>query len=661
MVDSTPPCRAFLLPEPGSCGWSEHAGCFQRKGEAGGSALAGAGQSASKLAAYRPRHDPGAGDFGREDRNILETEAAVRRRRRVATGGCRPAACAGAGDSLACGTGMNPWNAVQRFRRFARVCHRRRAGAMAACAGAGRAVLLAGGVTVLSGCAYVGTWAKQRYYAAQLRQSPRLHTSKHLLDRETFFVFGKVLGPELSAATPVAVLAVSPEPVRGEIVDVSESVRGGSYYGLNLPAGRYHLVAVADRDGDGFYVESEVIAMRALRLEAAAEEKVRGGYDIGERAGVRAVTNPFRIAVQPRVDPTPSLFYPKGTIRSLDDPIFSPQMATLGLYEPAAFMEAAPMMFYTLEEETGYKVPVIFVHGIGGSAREFEDIVNQLDGRRYRAWFFHYPSGGSLEQLGAMFYELFLSGNTIPRGDSPVVIVAHSMGGLVVREALNRWRGTEREAAIGGLVTIASPLGGHPAAARGVRAPVVIPSWRDLDPASEFVRGLHRAPLPDGLSYHLFYTFGDPRVLKRGEPSDGVVPVASQLAEPARREADEVAGFDCDHTGVLHDPAAMAAIVRAITAVKSTLPADHLAMFDRGGYDVALPEGEFSALEAYLVKKMGRYLDALAAGEIEPVHPLQVQFVEECAGRRPAEHPGAKAWIKLNRLYPRRAESGTTR
>lgn len=510
---------------------------------------------------------------------------------------------------------------------------------------------------ILSGCAYVGTWAKQSYYSFQFRHSPRQRTSKHMLDRETFFVFGRVLGREVAADVPVAVLAVSQKPVAGEIVDASRSVRGGSYYGLNLPAGSYQLVGVADLNRDGFYTENEVVALRRLQLTAGAEEKVVSGFDLGERRTPQTPQPAFRVAVESEPDPSPSLFYPKGTIRRLDDPIFSPEMASLGLYEPAAFMEAAPMMFYTLDEEIGYRVPVVFVHGIGGSARDFEEIVQHLDTRRYRAWFYHYPSGASLKQLSGMFYEVFLSGNTIPRLETPIVIVAHSMGGLVVRDALNRWQGSPHELEIGAVVTIASPLGGHPAAARSAHAPVAIPSWQDLDPRSSFIRDLHRQPLRAGLRYHLFYTFGDPRALKLGESGDGVVPLASQLPPASQREATEQFGFDCSHTGVLHDPSAIAAVVQAIEQVKSRYPAIHLSQFDRGGYNLALPEKEFSALERYVVRTVGRYVDALASGELSPIDPLQQQFIDECQGRRQADSPLAQLWLKLNRFAPDRAAS----
>jgi len=110
-------------------------------------------------------------------------------------------------------------------------------------------------------------------------------------------------------------------------------------------------------------------------------------------------------------------------------------MATLGMYESAAFLELAPMLFYALEEDIGYKIPVIFVHGINGSPREFAEIVKHLDRRLYRPWFFYYPSGNDLGQLSEFFYNIFLSGKVIPLYQTPTVIVAHSMGGVIVRDA----------------------------------------------------------------------------------------------------------------------------------------------------------------------------------------------------------------------------------
>lgn len=505
----------------------------------------------------------------------------------------------------------------------------------------------------LAGCAYVGTVAKQHYYSAQLRRAPRNRIYKHLLERDTFFVFGLVEADPSHPDAPTAVLAISDTPSVGEVVDVSHFVRGESYFGLNLPAGDYRLLVVRDANGDGFYTPSEVTAQRALHLELAQlPDKVLPNFDlVRPRAAPAAPSTPFRVAVKSTPGLRASLFYPKGTLRSLDDPIFAPSMAEMGLYEPAAFMEAAPMMFYALDEDLGYKVPVIFVHGIDGSARDFSEIVAHLDRRRYRAWFFHYPSGGDLSQLSAMFYEIFLSGNTVPHQDTPFVIVAHSMGGLVVRDALDRCRGTARENVVGGLITLASPLGGHSAARRAASAPVVIPSWRDLDPDGAFVRNLYRRPLPPALVYHLFYTYGDPRNVKLGANSDGVIALESQLRPAAQNEAHESRGFNTSHTGVLHDPDAIAHVIRAIEATKSPFPEDHLRAFDQGGYDLP-PGGEFTPLEAFLIRNLGHYMDAMISGRIHPIHPDQQKFIDQCTGKSRADLPAATAWLKFSRLRP---------
>jgi triacylglycerol esterase/lipase EstA (alpha/beta hydrolase family) len=328
-------------------------------------------------------------------------------------------------------------------------------------------------------------------------------------------------------------------------------------------------------------------------------------------------------------------------------------MATLGLYRPAEFLERAPMMFYALEEDVGYKVPVVFVHGIDGNPRDFAPLLERLDRTRYKAWFFYYPTGQDLSHVAAMFHRVFLSGKVIPLSEMPLVIVAHSMGGVVVREAMNRCTGRAEEAHVARLITIASPLGGHPAAHLAGKAPLAVPSWRDLDPEGTFIANLHRRALPAGTEYHLFYTKGETSPAS-GEPrDDGVVPIASQLVPAARREAAEQIGFAASHTGVLRDAAAVARIVDLIGSVKSPFPEDHMRELLRGGY--ALPAGnDCTPLEAYLIRTIGHYMDALVAGRLQPLDPSQAHFVEYCRGKGAVKFPTESAWTKLCRALPDR-------
>lgn len=518
-------------------------------------------------------------------------------------------------------------------------------------------LLLAAG---FGGCTYVRTTVKQAGYSARQAGTPRQRIYKHMLARETFFVFGRIENAPADLPEPLAVVALSDRPTAGEVVDVNHVARADSFYGLNLPAGEFRLLVVSDRNRDGFYTADEIAGARTVALDTASvPDRVLGECDLDLRPAAPPADAPavaFRLAVPPARPRAESVFFPKGTLRTLDDPIFDPAMATLGMYEPAAFLEAAPMMFYALEEQAPHKIPVIFVHGIGGSARDFAPLVARLDRTRFQPWFFHYPSGADLRQNATMFYKIFLSGKLIPLEDFPVAIVAHSMGGLVVREAFNLRTGAKRETPVHRFVTLASPLGGHPAARAAVRAPVVLPSWRDLDPGSTFIAGLHRRPLPAELRYHLLFAFGDDRTVKLGGNSDGVVPLASQLDPAAQNEAAAQQGFDTTHTGILRDPAAIERTLALAAEVRSAFPEDHLRELRRGGYDLALGP-HYSRIEAHLVRHIGRYMDALVDGTIRPFHPVQEHFLQVCRGEKSARYPAESAWLKLQRDFPGRRSS----
>jgi pimeloyl-ACP methyl ester carboxylesterase len=152
-----------------------------------------------------------------------------------------------------------------------------------------------------------------------------------------------------------------------------------------------------------------------------------------------------------------------------------------------------------------------------------------------------------------------------------LIVVAHSMGGLVARAFIERAAGG-LVPAIGGIdtfVSISTPWGGHTAAALGVEhAPAVVPAWRDISPGSPFLETLMGTPLPRGMRYYLFFGFGGGGG-SRFVPgaNDGVVTVASELDQRAQLAAIKLFGYDDTHRGILNDEA-VAAQLNALLATQ---------------------------------------------------------------------------------------------
>ena len=505
----------------------------------------------------------------------------------------------------------------------------------------------------LCSCTYLKYASVQAEYARIQNAEPGQLNVKHMIDRETYFVHGRCYDAEGSyAGLPKAIAAFSSKYQPNERVDTMYFEVAGSHFGLNLPEGRYDLLVFADIDGSNTFEPSEVVGRRLIELDnSSVPEKVLGQVDV-------QLTEPITIEWDVSIDVpntrgrSESLFFPSGTIRTLDDPIFDSGFSTLGMYDPASFLEQAPTMFYALEEDLGFKIPVVFVHGIGGSAREFETFVGQLDRTRYKPWFYHYPSGGDLDRLAELFYQIFLSGKVYRSGGMPMIIVAHSMGGLVVREAINKYEGKPHENQVHLFVTMASPFGGHSAAAVGEKhGLIVLPSWRDLNPENPFISDLYRKPLPDFLHHELIYAYQNPGAIKIGKNSDGVVSLTSQLHPQAQRQAGGQFGFDNTHTDILGSEDVAAHIQTRMDMVKNTFPPAQLHLLRQGGYSVALGD-EYSLTAQYSIHHYGKYLMALTKGTITLFHPEEERFIAVINGEKAPRDDAEKGWLRFIREHP---------
>ena len=242
-----------------------------------------------------------------------------------------------------------------------------------------------------------------------------------------------------------------------------------------------------------------------------------------------------------------------GDVISLDDPRLSREQAKQGLWAPLDFAKQNGVGVFFLQKYDPGKIPVLFVHGFGGTPLDFELFIDSLDRSCYQPWLFYYPTGVRLaksEKLMTVLTQYFQKKYQF----TDMVMVAHSMGGLISRSSIVKSITETGSTPVKLMVTFSTPWSGHSAAARGVsNSPIVMPAWIDIQPNSGFVGSLFDVKLDSYLDYYLFFSFNDNQSLFSQE-NDGTVSVASQLNPRAQEEAKRLYGVNASHRDILRDP-----------------------------------------------------------------------------------------------------------
>lgn len=316
---------------------------------------------------------------------------------------------------------------------------------------------------------------------------------------------------------------------------------------IYLPAGRYYLCSFTDANSDGEFRAGELsgafrrpgggdpAVIAVSECQVVPDLLVSAGPPAGERVKL-AGTLRFRVDARhlPRQKDN-------GEIAALYEERFCGQNAETGWWNPSLFMRGFGARIYFARPFDAGAVPVLFVHGAQGSPRDWAYFQMRLDGKRYQAWFFYYPTGIRLSLASRLLYEN-LRDLAARYRFSKIVITAHSMGGLVTHDLLtgHDLRAIGIEPVL--LVTLASPWSGFESADRALRYPSKrLPVWYDVGTGSPFINRILSSRIPAPTGHYLFFGTRDS------------VAAGRALDERAYRAADGMFGFDVDHVGILSD------------------------------------------------------------------------------------------------------------
>lgn len=365
---------------------------------------------------------------------------------------------------------------------------------------------------------------------------------------------------------PVIVLAYTLAAERLTIAHQTMLHECGGYE-LIVPRGDYRLFAVHDANANRVFDAGEAWgAYLGPALISASGSGVIAALDFGIPAHWElAPPVPFGTAFGGSEAGHRSAQV--GAVADLDAPEFSADSGSRGYWAPVEFFRQGGGNIHFLAPYDPVRIPILFVHGAVGSPQDWRYFFEHLDRTRYQGWFFQYPSGASLNSMAYLLYWKLLNLQLRYRFET-LYIVAHSMGGLVVRDFLLNFGSQFPQIKL--FVSLSTPWAGETTAELGVKhSPAVVPSWVDMQPAGPFIQTLFARKLPPHVAHFLFFGHKGGYSLLRPN-NDGTVTLASQLRGDAQAEARMVYGFEEDHVGILSSPRVLGQFQAVLASLQGT-------------------------------------------------------------------------------------------
>jgi pimeloyl-ACP methyl ester carboxylesterase len=362
---------------------------------------------------------------------------------------------------------------------------------------------------------------------------------------ESTIIVGRIYG-NFSGNAPIIVAARSADGKK-EIAHHTVLHDAGEYE-LMVDQGDYYVFAYLDKNSNLTFDAGEPAGHHG-------DPKVVRAPAVGVVFDIDIVIpesgSEIKIPIGTKIAPvTPQSFRSRqaGDITDLDDERFSEENGVKGFWKPFTFFKEFGGNIYFIEAYDPEKTPILFIHGATGTPRGWQYFVDHIDRTRFQPWFFYYPTGVRLGDMAHLLLWKLVNLQTKYQFNK-IYFTAHSMGGLVARSFIVNYG--QQFPIVKLFISLATPWGGDGMAEYGVQqSPVVIPSWIDMQPESDFIKSLYRAELPESVGFYMFCGYRGSRNPFRSN-NDGTITLSSILDNRPQTEARMNYVFNEDHASIL--------------------------------------------------------------------------------------------------------------